>query len=243
MTTVLPVEPTKRRRRRAGKFSLDVVTDLTHHIAVLHGQNELLRSVFRDEIHSLFQDSEMASILRAYGYARVSVDEEGENNASIASQEAAIEAHCARNNIELIKTFVEAGVSGTRTVRKQFDQMIASAIAPDRPVDIIIVFALSRFAHRMVTQIVNKAKLAEAGVTVHSLTEAFGDDATDKMLRGVIGLTNEKYAHDAAVFTRRDRRQNASRGYFNSGNVPYGYESRIVQIDGKKERKKALHCR
>jgi len=135
----------------------------------------------------------MASKLRAYGYARVSVDEEGENNASIASQIAAIEAHCARNSIELIKIFVEAGVSGTRAVRKQFDLMIATAIAPDRPVDTIIVFALSRFARRMVTQIVSEAKLAEVGVNVHSLTEAFANDATGKMLRGVIGLMNEKY--------------------------------------------------
>lgn len=180
----------------------------------------------------------MADKIRAYGYARVSVDEEGENNASIASQETAIKAYCERSDIDLIKIFVEAGVSGTKTVRKQFDRMIASAIAPDRPVDTIIVFALSRFARRMVTQIVSEAKLAEAGVNVHSLTEAFGNDATGKMLRGVIGLMNEKYANDAAVFTRRDRRQNASRGYFNGGNVPYGYESRTVQIDGKKERKK-----
>ena len=180
----------------------------------------------------------MASTIRAFGYARVSVDEEGDNNASIASQIAAIQSHCARNNIELVETFVEAGVSGTKAIRKQFDLMIAAAVAPERPVNTIIVFALSRFARRMVTQIVSEAKLAEAGVNVHSLTESFADDATGRMLRGVIGLMNEKYANDAAVFTRRDRRQNAARGFFNGGPVSYGYCSRTVQIDGKKERKR-----
>ena len=39
----------------------------------------------------------MASKLRAYGYVRVSVDEEDGNNASIASQIAAIEDHCTAN--------------------------------------------------------------------------------------------------------------------------------------------------
>lgn len=57
MTTALPVERNKRRRRRAGKFSLDVVTDLTHHIGVLPGEIELLRSLLGQEINGLFQDS------------------------------------------------------------------------------------------------------------------------------------------------------------------------------------------
>ena len=54
------------------------------------------------------------------------------------------------------------------------------------------------------------------------------------MMRGVVGLMNEKYAQDAAQFTRRDRRRNAQRGFFNGGNVVFGYESRTVQTDGKK---------
>jgi hypothetical protein len=57
MTIALPIERTRRRRRHAGKFSLDVVTDLTHHIPVLPGEIELLRSILRDEICTLFQDS------------------------------------------------------------------------------------------------------------------------------------------------------------------------------------------
>lgn len=51
----------------------------------------------------------MANKLRAYGYARVSVDEEGDNSASIASQIAAIEAHCERNSIKLINILSSRG--------------------------------------------------------------------------------------------------------------------------------------
>jgi site-specific DNA recombinase len=49
---------------------------------------------------------------------------------------------------------------------------------------------------------------------------------------------NEKYALDASLYTRRDRRGNARNGYWNGGPVPFGYCSRTVVIDGKKERKK-----
>lgn len=182
----------------------------------------------------------MMSKLRAYGYVRVSVDEEGDNNASIASQIAAIDSHCKASGIELVQIFEEPNVSGRKLARKQFDRMIASATQIDRPVDMIIAYALSRFSRRMFTQVVSLAKLDEAGVEFVSLTEAFSNDATGQMMRGVVGLMNEKYALDAALFTRRDRRRNALRGFFNGGNVPFGYESRTAQIDDKKERKKLL---
>lgn len=57
MTIALPAEKCRRRRRHVGKFSLDVVTNLNHHIAVLPGEIELLRSILREDINALFQDS------------------------------------------------------------------------------------------------------------------------------------------------------------------------------------------
>ncbi len=177
-------------------------------------------------------------VRRAFGYVRVSVDEEDGNNASIASQSKAIVGYCQQNGLQLVKIFEEPNVSGTKTIRKQFDRMIAAAVAPEHPVDVVVVYALSRFARRMVTQLVSEAKLNAVDVELQSLTEAFTNDATGRMMRGVIGLMNEKYANDASIFTRRDRRHNASNGFFNGGNVPFGYVSRTVQTDGKKERKR-----
>lgn len=116
--------------------------------------------------------------------------------------------------------------------------MIAEATGPERPVHYIIVYALSRFARRLLTQVVAEHKLVSAGVQLISLTESFGNDANGRMMRGLVAVINEKYVHDASVFTRRDRRTNARNGFFNGGQVPYGYEARTVQIDGRKERKK-----
>lgn len=176
--------------------------------------------------------------LRAYGYVRVSNDDEGGQNASIAAQSAAIRAHADREGIELVAIFEELNVSGRKLQRKQFDRMIAQATAPDRPVHMVIVYALSRFARRLMTQVVSEHKLTEAGVSLHSLTENFGNDANGKMMRSVFGAMNEKYAHDASIFTTRDRRGNALSGYWNGGPVPLGYESRVVGVFDRKERKK-----
>ncbi len=65
-----------------------------------------------------------------------------------------------------------------------------------------------------------------------------GDDPNSRMMRGFIAVMNEKYANDASTFTCRDRRGNAQSGYWNGGIVPFGYESRVVSVDGRKERKK-----
>lgn len=57
MTIALPAEKSRRRRRQVGQFSLDVVTNLNHHISILPGEIELLNSILRDDINALFQDS------------------------------------------------------------------------------------------------------------------------------------------------------------------------------------------
>ena len=180
----------------------------------------------------------MAQRIRAFGYVRVSVDDEGPNNASIAAQTRAIEEYAERNGIEIVEIFSEPNVSGRKLARKQFDRMMVLATSPSRPVQQILVFNLSRFARRLLTQVVSEHKLAEAQIELVSLTENFGQDATGRMIRSIVAIMNEKYAQDASLFTRRDRRGNARAGYWNGGPVPFGYRSETVAIEGKKERKK-----
>ncbi|WP_267389241.1 recombinase family protein [Sphingomonas sp. GC_Shp_3] len=180
----------------------------------------------------------MSRPLRAYGYVRVSNDDEDGNNASIAAQIGAIRERARRDGVEMIEMFEELNVSGRKLQRRQFDAMLADAISPERPVDIIYVYALSRFARRLLTQVTSEYKLEQAGVRLISLTEEFGDDANGRLMRSMIGVMNEKYALDASIFTRRDRRGNAQAGYFNGGPVPFGYQARTVAVEGRKERRK-----
>lgn len=102
----------------------------------------------------------------------------------------------------------------------------------------IVVYALSRFARLLLTQVTAEHRLSEAGVRLVSLVEDISDDPNDRMMRSMIAVMNEKYANDASIFTARDRRGNAAAGYWNGGPVPFGYESRVVVTDGRKGRKK-----
>ena len=180
----------------------------------------------------------MTQPLRAYIYARVSNDDEDGNNASGAAQRAACRAWCEKQGIEVAEEFEELNVSGRKLKRREFDRMIAQATAANRPVQMIVVYALSRFARRLLTQMTAEHKLDGAGVRLISVIEDIADDANGRFMRGMIGLVNEKYANDASIFTARDRRGNAAAGYWNGGPVPYGYESRVVVTDGRKGRKR-----
>ena len=180
----------------------------------------------------------MTQPLRAYIYARVSNDDEDGNNASGAAQRAGCRAWCEKNGVEVVEEFEELNVSGRKLRRREFDRMIAQATEADRPVQMIVVYALSRFARRLLTQMTAEHKLDAAGVRLISVIEDIADDANGRFMRGMIGLVNEKYANDASIFTARDRRGNARAGYWNGGPVPYGYESRVVVMDGSKGRKK-----
>ncbi len=178
--------------------------------------------------------------LKAFGYVRVSVDEEGENNASIASQKAAIEGYAEKEGIELLEIFEEPGVSGRSLARKQFDKMIDLATGPEHPVQVVIVYNLNRFARRLLTQVVTEHRLQTAGVRLISITEDFGPGPNGQMMRSMIAIMNEKYANDASLFTRRDRRTNARSGYWNGGTVPFGYKTETAAEEGNKERKKLV---
>ena len=182
----------------------------------------------------------MTQPLRAYIYARVSNDDEDGNNASGAAQRAACRAWCEKHGIDVAEEFEELNVSGRKLRRREFDRMISQATAANRPVQMIVVYALSRFARRLLTQMTAEHKLDGAGVRLISVIEDIADDANGRFMRGMIGLVNEKYANDASAFTARDRRGNARAGYWNGGPIPFGYKSCVVVTDGRKGRKKLV---
>ena len=175
---------------------------------------------------------------RAFGYARVSSDEEDGNNASIAAQIQALREYAETRNIELVAVFEEPDVSGRNAARRQFDRMVDLATSDEQPVEVVLAYSLSRFARRLLTQLTTEHRLAKAGVALITVLEGEANDANSKVVRNMFSVINEKYAVDASSFTRRDRRYNATRGYWNGGLPPFGYKAVVASTDGSKVRKK-----
>lgn len=120
----------------------------------------------------------MRQELRAYGYVRASVsDEGGGSNASIAAQTEAIEAYAAREGIEIVEMFREPNVMGDKRERAEFERMMDSATSPERPVDQIIVYNLTRFSRHLTARISSEQRLTQAKVELISVMENFSQDA------------------------------------------------------------------
>ena len=52
--------------------------------------------------------------MRAFGYCRVSTEQQADEGVSLEAQQAKIAAWCMVNDIELDTVFVDAGISGKR---------------------------------------------------------------------------------------------------------------------------------
>ena len=57
--------------------------------------------------------------MAAYGYTRVSTDEQALEGQSLDAQERALEAMCARAGVTLTRMFVDAGVSARTPLRER----------------------------------------------------------------------------------------------------------------------------
>lgn len=187
--------------------------------------------------------SSKATRPKAFLYLRLSVDNEDGNAQSIDAQRYAAKEYAARNDIEIVGEFVDSGLSGTLSKRPQFNQMIAEATSVERPVQIVLIYRQARFARNTRFFLNTIHELAECGVEMVSVTENFGEGRTKRMGQTITAMVDEQRAIDDAIYTRKSRRDNARKGYYNGGPVPFGYRTYVAHSDGKKDRMKLGHCR
>ena len=178
------------------------------------------------------------SPVSAYGYVRVSTEEQEENEISIESQISAVKLYAAEHGLELAEMFVEGAMSGRKPQRPAFMRMIDQATAPAKPVKAIIAFTQSRFVRNLETHVTVLGRLKKAGVEFKSVTQNFGKDSTGDMLRNITAMFDEHFSKETAAHTRRTMKANAEDGFYNGGPVPLGYEARTVEVRGKKEKRK-----
>jgi DNA invertase Pin-like site-specific DNA recombinase len=175
---------------------------------------------------------------RALGYVRVSTAEQAEHQTSRKQQKADLKAYCARNAIDLIEIFDEPGLSGSDWSRPLFNRMIDLATGDDHPVDFIIAADMSRIARDVEFSILTEGRLRRANVAFRFVFQQFQDGHHGRLLKLVTSWQDEEYVIKAAQNTRRGLRGTAAEGFWLGGRVPLGFESRTVEVRGKKEKKK-----
>ncbi|MCK4414947.1 MAG: recombinase family protein [Candidatus Eisenbacteria sp.] len=166
---------------------------------------------------------------RAAVYLRVSTAEQREKE-TIKTQQAFAARYCDLHKIQVVRTYVDDGVTGTLPLCKRPAGERLLADARQSLFNTLYFYRLDRLGRdpRLTLEAVNE--LESCGVKVKSMTEPFDTgDATGRflltILSGVAGLERETFLERSRAGTERLAREGAWLG----GVVPFGY-----RVEGKK---------
>lgn len=125
-------------------------------------------------------------------YARFS--SHAQNEQSIEGQLAECRAFAERNNLRIVREYIDRALTGTTDKRPDFLQMIEDS--KRKGFQFVIVYQLDRFARNRYDSATYKAKLKKNGVRVLSAKENITDDASGILIEGVLESMAEYYSAD-----------------------------------------------
>ena len=167
-------------------------------------------------------------------YARVS-SERQDVDLSVSAQLRALKDYARANGYSVARQYIDEAESGRVADRPQFREMIEEGSKAKAPFDVILVWKFSRFTRKREHAVAFKSMLRRKGIRVVSITEQAEDNATGRLLEGIIESVDEFYSENLAQEVVRGMREAASRGFFLASNAPFGYK-RVKVNDGAKER-------
>ena len=163
-------------------------------------------------------------------YARYSTDSQREE--SIEGQIRECTAYAEKNGFTVVKHYIDRAISAKTDNRPQFQQMIKDS---ERGIfDVIIVWKLDRFAQNRYDSARYKTQLKRNGVKLVSATEVISAGPEGIILESVLEGYAEYYSADLSEKVVRGMTENALKGIYNGGTIPFGYmidETRHYQPD------------
>lgn len=152
-------------------------------------------------------------------YARYSSDNQREE--SIDGQLRECKAFAAKNDIQIVGTYIDRALSAKTDNRPDFQRMIKDS--EKHTFDVIIVWKLDRFARNRYDSAHYKAILKRNDVRVISATEAISQGAEGIILESVLEGMAEYYSAELSEKVIRGQTENAYKCKFNGGTIPFGY--------------------
>ncbi|WP_371134193.1 recombinase family protein [Polaromonas sp.] len=169
---------------------------------------------------------------RAIIYARVSSKRQADDGLPIESQLDRCRVKAEALGAEVLKEFVDGGISGTTDKRPAFQEAINYCSLMD--VDYFITWSSSRFARNVLDA--GRYKLVlQTYRTRLTYVSSDVDVSTDDgwLMDGFFALFDEHVSRRVSSDTRRSMLKAAGDGYFMGGRVPFGY---AAIPDGKRRR-------
>lgn len=134
-------------------------------------------------------------------YCRVSSAEQVENT-SLESQEERCKEYAGRENIKVVKVFVEKGESAKTADRTEFKKALQFCGEKKKDIDYFIVYKLDRFARNQEDHVTMQAILKKCGISLRSATEPINETSVGRLMEGVLSSFAE---FDNNVRTERSK--------------------------------------
>ena len=118
-------------------------------------------------------------------YCRVSSAEQVENT-SLELQEKRCKEYAKRENIKIVKVFIEKGESAKTADRTEFTKAVKFCGENKKVIDYFIVYKLDRFARNQTDHVTIQAILKKYGVALRSTTEPINETPVGRLMEGVL---------------------------------------------------------
>ena len=144
---------------------------------------------------------------------------------SIDAQLRAIEEYCERNNIKIVKTFIDRAKSATSDKRPEFLNMIKYCEADNDGISMVIVHKLDRFSRDKYDSAKYKHKLKAKGIKVVSVLERLDGSPESVILESLLEGMAEYYSKNLGREVMKGLRESALKYQTHLGGTPpLGYD-------------------
>ena len=173
---------------------------------------------------------------QAIGYIRVSTEKQANEGVSLEAQEAKIVTWCKTNGYELVKVYIDAGISGKRMdTRKE----LLAALASLKKGMALISYSLSRLARSTSDAIAIGNQIAKKKADMVSLSERIDTTtASGNMMFQMLAVLAEFERKLTAERTTNALQHKKRTGQKYCNQTPYGFEAiegRLVEVKQEAE--------
>jgi site-specific DNA recombinase len=165
-------------------------------------------------------------------YARVSSVGQVEKDLSIPAQLSALKKYAAEHNITVVAEFVDEAETGTDADRPDFQRLISSAKAKEKPFEVILVWKLNRAFRNVEDAALYEGLLRRKGISLISITEPIPEGPTGDFYRNITHVFNQFFSDQLSSDIRRGLARAASEGSW-CRPAPTGYRVVKVEVAGR----------
>jgi len=169
---------------------------------------------------------------RAWGYARVSTDQQADSGLSLDEQRLKIESRCRENQWDLRHTFIDAGVSGSTPLGKRAEG--AKLLALLQPGDVVVAARMDRCFRSALDalQTIQSFKRRRISLWLLDLGDVSGNGVSELIVTVLAAVA--QFERTLIAERIRDAKRNLRRaGKHQGGSRPFGWQFGAVNGHGR----------